>query len=961
MENTSFLYRIADNFFQEYNSDIQRFTFVFPNRRAGLFFRKYLAEIAKKAIFSPEIITINECFASASELQPADRLSNLFKLYRIFIKHSGSEESFDSFVYWGEMLLADFDEVDKYLVDARQLFTNITELKEIEKIFNFFSERQLEAIRMFWKNFIPYTEEQTQKDFIATWKILYAVYEDFRNELINNGLATEGMISREVAEQLRNKNDIEKWHDKQFIFVGFNALNPCEKMLMVELQKKKMADFYWDYEARVLRDPENPASRFYAENIHIFPSKFEIKTQEENLAEKEIELIAVPSSVGMAKQTYAILNRLYTPEDTSWIDTAVVLPDENLLIPLLHSLPEQIRKVNVTMGYPLATTPLSGLLEHIFELQRRIRISGEQYSFYHQTVYNILNHQYINYLCKQDAERILNKMSQYNLIYVDAAEFTNNDLLSSIFNIQKKPANFPHYLLNILNKIQYFWKKSEKENRTKDIELEFLYQYYITINRMADMLKNSRDEIEMSLETLMKLIRQIIAGVTIPFVGEPLEGLQLMGVLETRGIDFNNLIICSFNEGIFPKKTQSNSFIPYNLRRAFGLPTYEHQDAITSYNFYRLIHRAKKIFLLYDSRTEGLQTGEVSRFYHQLYYHYGLNIRKRNIKYDISFNDSQNISIVKTPDVIDKLNRFLTTGENSKALSASAIKDYIDCPLQFYLTRIEEVEQTDEVQEAIEESMFGNIFHATMEYIYKPYCGEIIHKEDFDELIKNTLNIDKKIIQAFCEKYFHKKYDEKTELEGNNLLIAHVIRKYVIQVLKTDREHAPFRYIDSEKRCRISYPISKGNVNIKGFIDRIDEKDGTTRILDYKTGSGKLEFKSWDEVFEHNNDKRPKYVLQTFLYGILYQNEAPNTKLVPGIYYMKDVFKDTFVTELKFRPDAKTNIIIDDFSEYETEFRERLDNCLEEIFDPRTPFFQTTSTAPCKYCPYACICNRQSR
>lgn len=956
----SFLYRVAKRYISIYDTDISSFSFVFPNRRAGLFFQQYVAQLAQKPIFSPEIITINECFASASQWQAADRLDNLFRLYRIYCQQSDTDETFDTFVFWGEMLLSDFDDIDKYLVDAKQLFSNITELKEIDRIFNVFSERQITAIRQFWSNFVPVVEGKSQEEFIATWRVLYPVYEQFRNELFEHAIATEGMISRNVAERLRNKEDIAEWQNKKFVFVGFNALNPCERTLMLELQKLNQADFYWDYEADELRDSENPASMFFAENTHIFPSKFPIESDNEVVPEKEIELIAVPSAVGQAKQIYSLLNKLYPTEEmeSSWIKTAVVLPDENLLIPLLHSLPEHISKINVTMGFPLNATPVSGLIDHVFELQRRMRTSGGKVMFYHQNVTDILNHQYIELLCKNESTVIAKKMTDFNLIYVDSTELQLNNLLSAIFIPQTDVSQFLPYLMNILRSLQNGWQQASNESHNYQLECDFIYQYYITLNRMADIMRENTDNTPMNLETLMRLVKQLIGGITIPFIGEPLDGLQVMGVLETRGLDFENLIIPSFNEGIFPKKSQSNSFIPYNLRKGFDLPTYEHQDAITSYNFYRLIHRAKKITFLYDSRTEGMQTGEVSRFLHQLHYHYGVKFQRSTVSFDIAFANAQNIQIEKTPAVMQKLERFKATDELSKSLSASSIKNYIDCPLQFYLTRVEEVEQPDEVKETIEDNMFGNLFHAVMEYLYQPYKGNIIHPDDLDILIKNTLNIDKLIGRAFAEKFFKRKYDDNFVLEGNNLLIARVIRKYIIQVLKTDKIHAPFRYIDSEKRCHIRYPFNAGEVNIKGFIDRIDEKDGRIRILDYKTGSGKLEFKSWDEVFEHNNNKRPKYVLQTFLYGVLYKKEAAGKTMVPGIYYMRDVFKDGFVTELRFKPDKDHNFVIEDFAEYEDEFTQRLTACINEIFDPEIPFIQTTSTEPCQYCPYKGVCNR---
>lgn len=958
----SFLYRIAYLFYSNYGAQISDFTFVFPNRRAGLFFQHYLSEIAAKPIFSPSILTINDCFASASSWQSADRLSMLFRLYRIYIEQSKRDETFDSFVFWGEMLLSDFDDVDKYCVDAKQLFTNITELKQIDELFNVFTDKQVEVIRQFWSSFVPVTEGKKQEEFVDTWKILLAIYQQFRDELIAENTASEGLICRDVADRLCNNESISEFENKQFVFIGFNALNPCERTLFAALQKRGIADFYWDYDAAELRDVENQASRFYAENIHIFPSKFAIESVVESLQDKEIELIAVPSAVGQAKQTYAILDELYPPEvnNKSWIRTAVVLPDENLLVPLIHSLPPQIEKVNVTMGFPLKSTPVSGLIEHVFDLQRRMRSSEGKVSFYHQNVANILNHQYITMLCGNDVKSIMHRMAENNWIYVDAQELKHNALLASIFIPQTDTLSFLPYLLDMLRSLQAGWQQVSDDTHNYQLECDFLYQYYITINRMADIMKNKPQEVDMNIDTLVRLTKQLTAGITIPFVGEPLDGLQVMGVLETRGLDFDNLIITSFNEGVFPQKSSTNSFIPYNLRRGFGLPTTEHQDAITAYNFYRLIHRAKKIFFLYDSRTESGQTGEVSRFMYQLYYHYGVNFQRKTVSFDISFGTPQSIQIEKTPAVMTKLQYFLSKEENMPALSASSINSYIDCPLQFYLTKVEKVEQADEVKETIESDMFGTIFHAVMENLYSPYTDKMIQQSDFDDLLKNPLHIDKQISIAFSEKYFKKKNNIIVPLEGNNLLIATIIRKYIIQVLKLDKQYAPFRYLSSEERCNIRFPIfnNEKSVNIKGFIDRIDEKEGRLRILDYKTGSGSLEFKNLDEVFEHNNDKRPKFVLQTFLYGVLYKEKALGKQMTPGIYYMRDVFKQGFNTELHYKPEKNINEVVTNFETYEYEFREHLINCLENIFNPEIPFVQTENVKVCQYCAYKGVCNR---
>lgn len=953
----SFLYRVAEAFYTNENEQVSKLTFVFPNRRAGLFFRKYLSELTSKPLFSPEILTINECFASASSLQLSDKLSNLFLLYSIYKKISTTDESFDSFIFWGEMLLNDFDEVDKYLVDAGQLFRNVTELNEIERLFNILSERQITAIRQFWKNFIPVSEEKTKEQFIATWKVLYEVYNEFETRLKSEGLGTEGMICREVAESLKSKQQIEVWGKKQFVFVGFNALNPCERELMLALKNRQQADFYWDYESEQLRDADNPASFFFAENTTIFTSKYFITPHPEALLDKHITLVGIPSAVGMTKYVYSTLENLSSVKEnqSTWMDTAVVLPDENLLMPLLYAFPPTIDKINITMGYPLSSTPVAGLLSQIFELHRRVRNSKQKTWFYHKNVLDILHHQYVSQLFPTEIEAITNEMTRFNKIYVNNTELHKNNLLKTIFQPVTSTADFIKYLLQIIQQLSIGWKNAATDKEEFRLERDFLQQFYTTINRIETIISANSVEADMTIDTLSRIIQQLVAGISIPFVGEPLDGLQVMGVLESRGLDFKNLIITSFNEGVFPKKTSQNSFIPYSLRKGFGLPTFEHLDAITSYNFYRLIHRAQNIYFVFDSRTEGTQSGEVSRFINQLNYHYGLNIEKQSVNYDISFGETKSVIVSKNDKVMRKLKQFLAEGNEKRYLSASSINMYITCPLQFYLTRVEQLYEADEVKETIEEDVFGTLFHSIMEYIYEPYKGQLITSEKLESFSKNTLQIENYIRKAFTEKYFKITNGEVAELEGSNLLIANVLRKYVLKVLYYDKMYAPFTLSETERSCSIAVPTQYGNVNITGVIDRIDEKEGKLRLLDYKTGSGNLEFSTIEAVFEQNNDKRPKYILQTFLYSMLYKQYAAGKTMIPGIIYLRDTYKDNFSTQI-FNKLTKEKIT--DFGEYEEAFINGLTACLESIFDPNVPFLQSVSTKPCEYCPYKTICNR---
>lgn len=958
----SFLYRVAAVFYQHYENKINTRTFVFPNRRAGKFFQKYLSQISDKPLFSPEIITIEECFFAASKLRVTDRLSMLFSLYKIYKALSNSDESFDTFVFWGETLLSDFNEVDKYKVDARQLFTNITDLKEIDKLFNVFTENQIEAIREFWGSFVPINENRAQQNFLATWEVLFPLYENFKHTLKLDNSGYEGMIFRDVVEKLGSSSAASWFDNKQFVFIGFNALNPCESTLMSLLQKRDQADFYWDYEALELRDKNNPASLFYVQNTTLFPSVFEI-TQEPNLlADKEITLLSVPSAIGQAKQIHHTLQELYpiNSDEKSFLKTAVVLPDENLLLPLLYSIPPNITKVNVTMGYPLNLTPVAGLIDHIFELHKRKRdISGEN-KFYHLTVSNILNHQFIALICGDTIEGITHEMIRKNMIYVDAATLHKNKLLRIIFDPTINAESLLAYLLNVLKLLYFEWHIVKGDAIEAHLESGFLYQYYTTVNRIASIVKEQPADLTVNMETLMRLVKQLTLGISIPFVGEPLEGLQMIGTLETRGLDFENILISSFNEGVYPGKSFSNSFIPYHLRKGFNLPTYEHQDAITAYNFYRLIHRANKVFFFSDSRIDKGNTGEVSRFYHQLKYHYNLDIIEKSVAYNISFSTNQQIKIEKSDAILAKLAEYQRTDELKKALSASSINTYIQCPLQFYFKYIEGIKTSDEVSDNIETDMFGNIFHAVMAAIYAPFKGKQVQSADITRIIKDQQRIFPLLSESFAYYLYKKPPGSTVKLEGNSLLISKIILKYIVGVLENDSKYAPFTYINGEENYEATLDTGYGNVNIKGYIDRIDEKDNVVRILDYKTGSGTLDFNSWDDIFDSNFDpvKRPKYVLQTFLYGFLYKDNTAAEIITPGIYYTKNILKKDFSTSLCLKEDRNSKVIIDNYYDYQDEFLPRLTSCIEEIFNPDVPFTQTALPEACTYCDFKDICKR---
>ena len=958
---TPFLQQIASLFYQQYGAEVSRLAFVFPNRRTGLFFQKYLSEVADKPLFSPTILTINDVFVQLSGKQTADRINMLFMLYDIYVRHSGSTETFDEFLYWGEMLLNDFDDVDKYMADARMLFTNVTDLREIENDFSFLDAEQIAAIRTFWSSFYPKGDSPNQEEFLAVWKILYTLYNDLRDALAAEGRGYEGMIFREVVEQMEQNNCCDLPYTK-VVFVGLNALSVAEERFLIQLQKRGIADFYWDYASDKVTDPNNKASYFVERNLKNFPSQYPLPAEEK--VDTEIEVIGIPSGIGQAKQVYTLLNELCKEDEMSpeeALRTAIILPDEHLLIPVLNAIPEQIRRINVTMGYPLAGTPVASLMEYILALQKNVRYVDRQPVFYFRDVLPILNHRYISSTCPEIVNALVKDIAENNRIYISAADLGKTDLLSVLFLPVTDVNTFSDYLINVLqelNKVMHALSSGEEEEdatqRTNDLEQEFIFHYFTTVNRMKEIMQDAG--IEMKIDTYFRLLKRVTDTITIPFRGEPLSGLQIMGVLETRALDFDRLIILSMNEGIFPLRKAANSFIPYNLRRGFGLPTYEHQDSVWAYHFYRLIYRASHVSLLYDTRSNGLQTGEVSRFVHQLHYHYEVPLQNKLLVYNVSSAKTPALQVKKTDEVMQRLNAFHKGG--NRAISASAVNTYLDCPLKFYFSVVEGIQEEEEVSETIESNVFGSILHKVMEELYMPLCGKIVTADLLKAIKKDTPVLTGAIARAFAEIFFMS--DVVRPLTGQNFLIGEMIRKYVEKILERDSKLTPFRYIESERKINRLFTLgdNRTEIQLKGFIDRIDEVRDAIRIIDYKSGSGTSVFTSVESLFDKEDKDRAKAVMQVFMYSWMLGAAPAGKTIQPGIYYMRTLFSDSFDASVSRRIERTKTEPVTDFSAYSEAFEGELRRCLDEIFGRETPFTQTTTEKACAWCPFKDICGK---
>ena len=957
---TPFLYKVAKLFYSKYGSEIHKLTFVFPNRRAAMFLRKYLAEITGKPLFSPAMLTIQELFGSLSLYRQADRIEMLVILYKHFKRISGSEESFDDFIFWGEMLLNDFDDVDKYLVDVEQLFVNVHDFRLLDDDLTHLDENQIKSMRRFWHNFMPIEGNETKEKFNETWKILLELYNSLRDELHEKGIAYEGMIFRDVAERATN-NKYDFSIEEKFVFVGFNLLSPSETKLLTSLKRRGNADFYWDYESPLVHDELNRASFRVKDNLRLFPSKHDLESSENEIKSK-IELIGVPSGVGQAKHVSRILSNLIDNSEignpNEAINTAIVLPDENLLLPVLYSIPNEIGKINVTMGYSLSHSSVAGLVEHISLLQQNLRKWNKEIAFYHRFVKAILNHPLIILSAKKEADELKEHIIKYNRVVVPVSEIIDNPLLRLIFTpitVWKDITSYLHeilsFLYNILTEINYSGEAVEEKRNSNnsDLEREFIVQYYKTITSLGDRLG---DVTAMSVDTYFRLLRKLARGISVPFSGEPLSGLQVMGVLETRTLDFDNLIILSMNEGVFPIKKATNSFIPFTLRKGFGLPTYEFQDSTYAYHFYRMISRAKNIYMLYDTRTEGTQTGEVSRYFYQLkyLYHNSFDISERVVTYDVSAPVVTPVSVDKSPEVVRLLNKFRAGGE--KSLSASYINNYIDCPLKFYFTALEELSEESEVQESVEADVFGTIFHRLMEVIYKRFNSIVVTPDALTTIINNDSYLNEVLGIAFS-KYFFKDENNPRNLQGQYYLIGEILKSYVKQTLYVDLQFAPFRYIGSEYRFKMPYKVNEMlTVNFKGSIDRVDRVRDSVRIIDYKTGTGETKYRDIEQLFDSSKEKRPYQILQVFIYGLFYQIENPNIQLSPAVYYLRSIFND-FDPTIKHDKDP-----IKDLAKYMPEFKEKFDEVIEEIFNLSVPFTQTQNNKNCEWCSFRDLCNK---
>ncbi|MBV6644306.1 MAG: PD-(D/E)XK nuclease family protein [Cyclobacteriaceae bacterium] len=954
----TFVEEIAKELYEKHGDHLSELQVIFPNRRAGLFFRKALGQLISKPIWMPQVSSLEDFVLAKSSLRKLETLEAVFQLYEVYKRHQSKEESFDKFFFWGEMILRDFEEIDQYLVDPEKLFTSIKTQKELDEEFYFLGEDEKRIIQSFWATFLP-TSTKSQEAFLETWKILLPIYLDFKQELLRKGQGYGGLIYREYLQGL---NETSITDIGQLFFVGFNALTLAEEGIIKHFIELGKAEVYWDLDAYYM-DDENQEAGFFLRQYRkdpILGKTFSNGFPAGITRSKPISTTGVSLEVGQAKAMAEDLQALSTKPDFQPERTVVVMPNEYMLFPALHSLSDEIDAVNITMGYPLKDAPVFSLVESVLQLQQTIRedlVNGV--SFYHRPVIELLEHPLLLPLAKKKIGDLIHDIKRRNLIRLYQEELmVSHDLFMLIFN---KPDHALKYLLDILKALHHEWKE-----KGHDLELEFISRFYQQIDRLGQMLGDRAERL--SYDFLIKLFRRLARSLKIPFTGEPLQGLQVMGILETRNLDFDHVFILNMNENSWPAAPRKGSFIPYNIRKAFELPVYEHQDAIYSYLFYRLLHRAQDVHLYYNTVSEFNVNGELSRLVQQLAFESGLKIEKRILANPIKTKPARPIQVEKSKGVMEKLHRFLIRDEEwTPRLTPSALDTYLYCRLRFYFKYVEELYEPDEMQEEMDPMVFGNILHDTMEILYDQFMKkqkrDVIEPNDFFWL---EGGVDGALNKAFVQHY-RVKNEKKFKLEGRNIIAAEIIRKTALKILKFDQQYAPFKILGLETSTRdgyaLDYPVEvhgkQLRIGLKGKIDRIDLKQGLIRVIDYKTGRDAKDFTTVSSLIDRADDKRNKAVFQVFFYSYLFYKtyDGEYDQIEPGLFNSRDLFDKSFDWRLMEKPGRKA-APVSEFRTYLEPFEEILTQLLHEIFDKEVAFDQVEDQKKCRWCPYQEICGR---
>ena len=955
-----FLHRVATDLLDRFGNDLQHVAIVFNNKRPQLFLKKYLAEISGKPIWSPHFFTIQQFFSESSSLVCASQLKQFFVLlseYNTLLAEEGKEPvSADVFYPLAEIIVSDFSQIDYYMADPVKVFNLIGNIAELEQQFPNFDKEQLEFMESFWSSFSQVKQSSIQEKFIEMWHRMPRLYINFHKRLAEQNLISSARMYRNLAEGRDSDPDFLKKY-KHVVFAGFNALSKAEEILFKSWQDQGLCSFYFDADEHYFADQIQEAGHFIRRNIKTvgLDNQFKIQENRIDLPEKQFTIIQALGKVAQGK----ILNQVLTGnEDKNAPDSkAIILADESLLLPVLQTVADE--SLNVTMGYPFEQSAVFGLCDLWLGIQEEIA-SGDQATLAYSRVLTFIFNPLVG-IAEQERNRI-----HTEIIDEKKARFSLLELRKSgrISELAFSPFESPAQAIRNLGSLLLF--VSEQIADLRKLESLLIAEAVKTLNVLSDsfedLAKNSSMP-DIDARFVLKMIRRALAALSVPFDGEPLSGLQVMGLLESRCLDFDELVILGMNEGVLPKISITTSFIPDNVRRAFGLPVLENQNSIFAYFFYRLLHCAKKITLVYNGITDEKSTGEVSRFVKQLEFETSskfLHVLQQNQPVENAF--PQEIIIEKKGQVLERLQKYLNRNaleKYDKKISASGFTDYVSCPLKFFYGKIAGLKKPNDLPDQIGPHTVGTMLHAVMEHFYRESIGMEVHAD--------YIRQREKLLPAMCQQAMATmlNLDPKSELKQQSALqqiIIKVIEQYALKVLEHDRSIAPFVIKELEQKeyfnplFKIEVNGKEEHVRLTGIIDRVDTLEGKIRIVDYKTGKDQVKFKNFDELFIEDGKDQNKALLQTIFYTIVYEKATNVHQVEPHLYTVKD-FSDGTLFLKKNKPD---NIVLRDenLADFKDQFEIKLKEKLNELFDASIPFRQTSNVDACKYCNFKGICQR---
>ncbi|SEA57906.1 PD-(D/E)XK nuclease family protein [Bizionia paragorgiae] len=897
-------------------ADFSNLTFILPSKRAGVFLRQELSTIVEKALFSPEILSIEEFIEDLAELKTISNTELLFEFYNSYLELTPKEdrETFESFSKWAQILLQDFNEIDRYLIPQNQIFDYLSAIKKLDH----------------WS--LDPEKTEFVSNYLKFWDKLKVYYKHFSNALLAKHSGYQGLVYREAANKIESycKTNPNKPH----IFLGFNALNTAEETIIQNLLTENMAEIFWDIDSTFLENPIHDAALFTRKHKNEWPyfktNPFQWIT-ENYKKEKNITLYGVPKNIGQAKTVGSILNTIRT-NNPSLKSTAVVLGDENLLIPVLNSIPKDIEALNITMGFPLQSIPLASLFELLFTIHKK-----GQSTFYYKDVISVLSHQFIKPLFEtednNEASIISDAIKTNNLVYLtlnDLKTYSENPVLTTLFSNWKNNSQLA--ISNCFAIITVIKEQLSKNKSNNLLPLEYVFRFNSLFNELY-RLNESYNHIK-DISALFSIYNELLSSETLDFQGEPLQGLQVMGMLESRVLDFETVILTSVNEGILPSGKSNNSFIPFDVKIENNLPTYKEKDAVYTYHFYRLLQRAKNIYILYNTQADALTGGEKSRFINQLQLENIHTINHQIVVPQVPTLDLSLKEILKTDSAILKLKDLAAYG-----FSPSSLTSYMRNPLDFYYQKLLGIKDLEDVEETVAANTLGTVVHDTLEALYTPYKNQLLTVEHIKEM--------KSKIEDLITHFFTLQYKEGDITKGKNLIIFEIAKRYVLNFLNLEikdlKQGNSIKIIALEQKSEIPIHIPElgFKIALRGTVDRVDEYNGITRIIDYKTGKvnpNEVTIQDWVDITTDYKKFSKSFQILTYAY-MMHAQKPLEFPVEAGIISFKNLSAGVMQFGVKASSYARTKdtkITQNTLDEFEKELKK----LIIEICNPAIPFIE---------------------